>query len=321
MYVRSETMGVRSFSRGEWWALLAALSYLGQGLALRAAVEQVDAIFSAMITAVPTAMFALIVVMRSRARRKHFSAGSPSFIGWKNLCLLAGVAVLSYGVGNTLWVLAFSYGGVTLTVPATQSTAIWGALLGLIILKEHLNRSMIWGLAIFTAGLVMLAVGRSLVDAPGEGWAWAIVLGVTAALCWTVLAAVSRFIMLRGVDRFSVLLFSVVVGQASLHILLLFRGYPGEEIFRSADFLYLVLAGLCNVSAQVSLTTALSLTEVASVNTITASGSTLAPLLGFAIFQDPLNLMMIFAAICVLIGAVAVQRGRTRYVGKIPAPG
>ena len=314
-------MRVRSFARGEWWALLAALSYLGQGLALRAAVEQVDAIFSAMITAVPTALFALIAVMCSRARREHFSVESPSFIGWRNLWLLAGVAVLSYGVGNTLWVLAFGYGGVTLTVPATQSTAIWGALLGLIILKEQLNRSMIWGLGIFTAGLVLLALGRSLVDAPGEGWAWAIVFGVTAALCWTVLAAVSRFIMLRGVDRFSVLLFSAFVGQASLHILLLVRGYPGVEILRSADFLYLLLAGLCNVSAQVSLTTALSLTEVASVNTITASGSTLAPILGFAIFKDPLNLMMILAAVCVLIGAVAVQRGRTSHLGKIAAPG
>ncbi|MFO8059045.1 MAG: DMT family transporter [Bacillota bacterium] len=311
---------MRSFTRGEWWALVAALSYLGQGLTMRAAAVQVDAVFCAMVTAIPAVIFAFVAVMCSPSRREQFSAGSPSFVGCRNLVMLAGAAVLSYAVGNTLWVLAFRFGGVTLTSPATQSTAIWGALLGLLILKEHLNRSTLWGLAIFAVGLIMLGAGRSLVSSPGEGWAWAVVFGVTAALCWTVLGVASRFVMLGGVDRFSVLFFTAAVGQLSLHTALAFRGYPGLDVLWSADLVYLALAGIFNLSAQISLTTALSLTEVARVNIITAGGSALAPILGFVIFRDPLNMVMVGAIACVLTGAVTVQRSTSRQLPKTLSP-
>lgn len=314
---------MRSFSTGEWWAVGAALGYVSQGLLIRAISGGVDPVFSAMVMAVPTMVFVLVVVARSRKRWMQLSPRCASFVGFRGLGLLFVAATISYGVGNILWIRAFSLGGVTLTVPATQSTAVWGAVLGLLLLRELLNRRMVLGLGVFCSGLVLLGLGRSMVDAPGDAWPWAIAFGVGAALCWTILSTVNRFIMLRGADRFSVLLFTVLSGLVSLNLLLVFRGYPVPGMLEPRDGLFLALAGLCNVFAQISLTSALSMTEVASVNIITASGSALSPLLGFVIFGDPLNVVMVAAVGLVFLGAVTVQRGRAARIAPdpLPAPG
>lgn len=311
---------MRSFSIGEWWAVGAALGYLSQGLLIRTVSDGVDPVFSAMVMALPTAVFVLVVVARSRRRWMQLSPRSVSFVGWKALGLLFVAATISYGVGNILWIRAFILGGVTLTVPATQSTAVWGAVLGLVVLRELLNRRMVLGLGLFSVGLILLGFGRSLIDTPGHAWPWAIVFGITAALCWTILSAANRFTMLRGADRFSVLLLTVLSGLVSLNALLVFRGYPVLGMLQPRDVLFLSLAGLCNVLAQISLTSALSMTEMASVNIITASGSALSPLLGFLIFGDPLNVVMVGAVTLIFLGAVMVQRGRATRIAPTVLP-
>ncbi len=301
---------MRRFSHGEWWAVAAAASYLTQGLTLRAAAPTVDPIFGVAVMAVPAWLVSLYVVVSSGKRRAQLTPGTRSFVGFHQLGLLAFGAAFSYGVGNILWVLALREGGVTVTIPAIQSTAIWGAVLGWLFLRERITPRMIRGLICFCAGLLLLGWGRSMIEAPGERWAWALLFGIVAALCWSGQAAVNRLAMLAGADRFTVLLFSITVGLAVVNVALWQRGTIGSWWLPPEEMPYLVVAGLCNLAAQVSLTTALSLTEISSVNIITAAGNAVSPVLGFLIFSDPLNAPMVAAVVLVLTGAVAVQRGR-----------
>lgn len=308
---------MRKFSPGEWWAVAAAISYLTQGLTLRAAAPTVDPIFGVAVMAVPAWLASLYLVFRSPKRRSQLTPGSAGFVGFSRLGMLALAAAFSYGVGNILWVLALRQGGVTVTVPAIQSTAIWGAVLGCIFLRERITPRMVAGLICFSGGLLLLGWGRSIIDAPGEGWAWALAFGVVAALCWSGLSAVSRFIMLAGADRFTVLVFSISVGLLVVNVALWQRGALSSWWLPPDEMPFLLVAGLCNLAAQVSLTTALSLTEISSVNIITAAGNAMSPVFGFLIFADPLNAAMALAVVLVLTGAAAVQRGRA---GRDPLP-
>ncbi len=301
---------MKKFSTGEWWALAAALSYLIQGLTLRAAAPTVDPIFGVAVVAMPTWMVSFIMVISNKKRRSQLSPDTDSFIGFNFLGKLAGAAAISYGVGNILWILALREGGLTITIPAIQSTAVWGAVLGCIILKEKITPQMMSGLGVFCLGLLFLGWGRTAVDIPGEGWKLALVFGVVAALCWSILSVCSRFVMLAGTDRFTVIFVAVTAGLILLNLILWQRGTLNSWWNPPDEFIYLLIAGCCNVLAQVSLTTALSLTEVSSVNVITATGNAISPVFGFIIFLDPLNAVMIAGVVVVLVGAVVVQRGR-----------
>ena len=304
---------MRRLGTGEAWAVGAALSYAAQTLTLRAAAVDVNAVFGAIVMAGPTFVAMTILVLMSPRRRNQWNPRSESFLGPGTLALVAAAALVSYAVGNTLWVTSMALGGVTVAAPATQSVAVWSALMGILVLREGLSPRMVAGLAVFVVGIAALGAGRALVaGVPGSpNWALGLPAGLAAALCWSVANVVNRSMMLRGADRFVVLGTSITFGLLGLNASLLFGGSSQAYAHTpTSAYLILLLAGLFNVTAQVSLISALSLTRVATVSVITSTASVLTPLAGALLFNDPLNLIMAAGIVLVISGALLVQTGK-----------
>jgi len=305
--------------RGEAWAVGAALCYAAQGLALRAAAVDVSPILGAVVMAGPTFLVAGSLIAASPGRRAQLRPSAPGFIGWHTVGLLALGAVISYAVGNTLWVVSMAVGGITVAAPATQSGAVWGAVLGLVVLREKLTSRMVKGILVFSVGMALLGVGRSLAEGAAPGWLPGLAAGLAAALCWSITNVVTRFVLLRGADRFVALGASITIGLISLNVSLLARGEaPLYAQTPLTTYIFLVLAGLLNVGAQVSLVSALGLAPLASVSMVTSAGGIIPPVLGALVFGDPLNAPMAVAVVIVIWGAIVVQFGRLKQDAEIP---
>ncbi len=296
---------------GEIWALGAALSYAAQGLTLRAAAVDVPAELGAVLMAIPTFALIGLLIVTHPVRRSQLNPRSSHFIGFSTVGLIALGALTSYVAGNTLWVTSMALGGVTVSAPATQSVAVWSAILGLLILREPLSPKMVRGIVIFSGGITLLGLGRATVQGGAPDWLVGLMSGLGAALCWSLTNIITRSVLLRGTDRFVALGTSVAFGVLGLNAAMATGG--NLAAYQAAPlhaYYFLALAGLFNIAAQISLTTALGLTQVASVSMVTSAGGVLTPLLGFLIFGDPLNAVMVLGVGLVIAGAILVQLGK-----------
>jgi len=293
--------------RGELWAVLAALSYMLQTLTLRAAAPSVDPVVGALVMGSPTWVFAWTVLLTSDRRKGQVWPRSESFIGWRTVGLVALGATLSYAAGNSLWVWAMKLGGTTIVTPATQSLALWTALLGYLLLGERHSRRLPLGLAGFACGLLLLGWGRAGVSGLQEAWKAALFMALGAALCWSSASTANRFALLRGTDRFALLWLAQTVGMLSLAAMALVPNPSALLHIDRRSLFFLLAAGLLNLAAQSTLITALSLTSVASVGLISSTGGVLTPLAGALLFGDPLNGIMLGGMTLIVVSVAFIQ--------------
>jgi drug/metabolite transporter (DMT)-like permease len=298
-------------SRGEIWALVAAVAYAMNNIFVRAAIRDYDLndLMGVTLRAAPTFLFTLF--MGIRVRRRNPKAVSPINNG-QLMTMLVGYGILTFVIANPLLFSALRAGGVLVASPVTGTQALWAAIIAALFLHETLNRRMVGGMVTTVVGITLLAVGQSGGAPVSPTWWLAVPLALGTALCWALSGVLVTSAMRRGVDRFPALSVATGSGIAALNIILLLSGdigvYATTPPMAQAS---LLLAGTLNAVALVSITTALSLTSVASATTLNSLQIGLAPLFAWLFLGEQLGFWMAVGILLIASGVIIVQRANS----------
>jgi len=239
------------------------------------------------------------------------------FSDWRLLAALVGYGVLTFVIANPLLFAALRFGGVLVTTPVTGTQVLWAGLLAALFLRDHLNWKMVIGMFICVGGIALLALGQSGGTPVSPRWWLAIPFALAAALCWSLSGVLVTYAMRRGVNNFQSLAVATFSGILCLNVYLLVSGQislywqtpPSVEGS-------VLLAGVFNTAALVCVTTALSLTTVASANTINSLQVSIAPLIAWIFLGEQLNLLMGLGILSVMIGVIWVQQAKGGATGR-----
>jgi len=306
----------KRLGKGELWALVAALAYALNNIFVRIAVRDHDLNYMMGVGLRATPIFLFALLMGMGAKRRNSQAVSP--IGdWRLAAMLVGYGLLTFVIANPLLFAALRAGGVLVASPVTGTQALWAALIAALFLREPLNRTMIGGMVVTVVGITMLAVGQSggasvSPTAHGEAWWLAVPFALGTAFCWALSGVLVTGAMRRGVDRFWALAIATGSGIVVLNLYLLLAGdigvYTTTPLPTQAS---LLLAGLLNTVALVSITTALSLTSVASATTLNSLQIGLAPLFAWLFLGEQLGSLMAAGILLIVVGVIVVQRAHS----------
>lgn len=305
-----DSQKVLRLGKGEFWALASALAYALDNVFAAQAVRGagLHPYLGAFLRAVPVLIFALF--MSLSAKKRNPVCVSP-FSNWKLLAALASYGVLTFAIANPMLFAAFQAGGVLVATPVAGTQVLWGAICAALLLREPFNRHMLAGILVSLVGVAVLAWGRSSSAGLSEGWWLAIPLAGGTALGWALAGVLITYAMRRGVDRFQALGIALVIGLVCLNGVILVTG--NSSAYTSAplrSMLNVVLAGLFNMAALVSVITALSLTSVASASTISSLQVGFAPLIAWIFTGEKMNLPVAAGTLTILLGVIVVQRAR-----------
>jgi drug/metabolite transporter (DMT)-like permease len=139
----------------------------------------------------------------------------------------------------------------------------------------------------------------------------AVPLAGAASLCWALGGVLSAYALRRGVSRYQSVFVSSLTAILCLNSYLLFNGTFTLYLTTShAAVLGLLVAGVCNAVALISLTSAIELTTVASATTLYSLQIAISPLIAWLFLGESLNAMMAGGIVLITAGVVAVQRAR-----------
>jgi drug/metabolite transporter (DMT)-like permease len=220
--------------------------------------------------------------------------------------------LLTFVVGNPLLLAALRAGGVLIATPMIGTQTLWSALLAAALLGEALNVRMALAMTLSLAGIVVLTVGKTAQLALQPGWWMAVPLAAGAALCWALGGVLSAGAMRRGINRYQAVFISSLTAVVALNAYLLVSG--ALPLYWTASLsarLGMLLAGVFNGVALVSLTSAIAQTSVASATTLYSLQIAISPLLAWLVLKEPLNLWMAAGILIITAGVIAVQRART----------
>jgi drug/metabolite transporter (DMT)-like permease len=296
--------------RGELWALGAALAYALYQVFLRVAVrgDELNTMVGATVQAIPVLLFS--VAMGWFVKRNDRGTVSP-FSDWRLIGALIANGLLLFVVATPLLFAALREGGVLITSPLTGTQVIWSALLAALLLHERFTRVMALGMVVSVIGVTALTVGRSGGLELSGTWWLAVPFALGTAFCWALAGVLLTYCMRRGVDRFQVLAIPTLLGVGVLNLYLLISGDIDLYVATPLDVLFsLLVAGTFSAVALVCLTTALSLTTVASAATLNSLQVALAPLIAWLFLGEELSPAMGIGILLILAGVVVVQRAR-----------
>ncbi len=302
------------FGKGEFWALLSAIAYGADNVFASRGVtsdgQGLDPILGVIVKATPVMIFAIIMSMFIKNRDPD---AVSIFSNWRYLVYVFGHGVLTFVIGNTLLFNAFRTGGVLVTTPLLATNVLWSALIAALVFKELLNRRMLAGMLVSIAGVFLLRIGQvSNISLP-ENWAIAVPLAIGAALSWALGGVLITYATRNRVDRFQALGVSIISGLLILNLYLLISGKLSLYATSSPILIGNVLiAGLFNTVALVSITSAMMFTSLASAGTLSSLQVMFAPLLAWIIFGEKLNLMYVLSIVLILGGVMLVQRAKVK---------
>lgn len=296
-----------SIGRGEAWALLAAFSYALTNVVLKWALADAPPLFGAAIKTLPMWIISVIVFI-GNGYLKRLNPRSKDFIGIDSLLLLILLGFIVYVLGNWAFFEALKVGAVTLTTPIMGTQAIWATLISYIFLKEKINFPMILGMIISLSGVFILTIGNSGGNIMLEGWQKAVPLTFLAALCYSSSGVIKRYLFTRkSLDRWTVNFLEVTAGEILLHIIFLIQGNNYYSIVPFSTINKFIFAGLFGALAIISITTATSLTQVASATTINSTQTAIAPILAMFLLGEKTNLQVGLGIILIMVGVMIVQ--------------
>jgi drug/metabolite transporter (DMT)-like permease len=299
----------RRLGKGEIWALVAAVGYALNHVLLNVALAgyELDNMVAATVQAFPALLAAAILGWGIRGKDGRVSP----LADWK----LAGAAVLGglllLVVGAPLLFGAFRKGGVLITSPVTGTSVLWGALLAAALLHEPFNRRMAAGMGISILGIAVLSLGKGGAEQLSPTWWLAVPYALGAALCWAISGVLLAYAMRRGVDRYQALGLTILVGVLILNVYMAITGrlrlYGDTPLRVLRNTLW---AGVFNSIGVVAITTAFSMTSVASASTLNNLQVGLAPLLAWAFLGEWVSLVMAGGLVLILVGVIVVQRSK-----------
>jgi len=311
----SSTRPQLKLGAGERWALGAAFAYALTNIFVRVAVRgDINYLLGVSLRATPVFLFSF--AMGLSARRRNPRIVSP-FSDWRLLAALVGYGILTFVIANPLLFAALRFGGVLVTTPVTGTQVLWAGLLAALFLHDHLNWKMVIGMIICVGGIALLALGQSGGTPVSPRWWLAIPFALAAALCWSLSGVLVTYAMRRGVNNFQSLAVATFSGILCLNVYLLASGqvslYWQTPLSVEGSVL---LAGVFNTAALVCVTTALSLTTVASANTINSLQVGIAPLIAWIFLGEQLNLLMGLGILSVMVGVMGVQWAKGGATGR-----
>lgn len=187
----------------------------------------------------------------------------------------------------------------------TFTAPVFVALFGSLILKERLSGPVVAGLAFGFAGILVILLtdptarfGGSSLDGQIAG----ILSPITYALGMVLLRKqagsepVSRIIFMQ----------SLLIGCVILPLVAWRTPFPQET-----DFYKVIAIGVIGTAGNFALTTAFSKAEAAKVAVAEYTGLIWAALIGYAFFAETPRAMVWIGGSLVIIGCLAVARGRT----------
>jgi len=290
------------------WASIAAIFYAASNLTMQVGSVHVNRIVATILLGTPAWITTVLVVLLTSRRRLLGQVGKPGGPSWGTLASAVALGFAFYVIGNPLFVLATQYGGVILSVPTVQTQALWGAILAALLLGQALTARILGGVGLFLAGLGLLSWGQSTGVTFGPLWMWAIPLGLGTGLFWGIGNTLTSKAVKDGLDPFSTLAIGTTVGFGSLHLYLVVSGQTGVWAATPLRaYVLMGLAGLFNCVAQIAITTAYGLGEVAKVSTVNSSYLGLVAIVAWAFLHNPLNLVMMAGLVLIAVGAWMVQ--------------
>lgn len=213
--------------------------------------------------------------------------------------------------------------GISLEVPLSLGAMIvTGPLLGRVFLGEPITvRSAVSIVVLASAVFVLFLGARSTAEPVAAGPASeANVLYLTAGIvaaclsgfAYAVLGVVIRHSVTGHASLSTTLVTVGVVGVVGLGSMSLARIGPMEMLGTpTSDLAMMILAGICNAAAFLTLTKALQLTPIIYVNALNATQAAMAFLVGALVFWEPITVSMIVGLGLTMAGLV-LMRGRKK---------
>jgi len=303
--------------------LASAVLYTAANGFLRALTD-CDPVWVSAVKTVPTALLMIPWMIHMHLRGER--AVPPA----KVLAVIALGGFVGQVCGNIPFQWALGIIGVALTVPLNLGGMIvFGAILGRIFLREPVTpRSAVAMLVLLVAVFVLFLGAENAHEAmrgalPTRGAAGGgegempqileLIGGVSAAcLCgmaYAVLNVINRYYVTRGHSLPATLCTVSLVGLVSLGSLSLARiGLSGMLATTPHDLGLMLLAGVCNAAAFVTLTKSLQLTSIVFVNALNATQATMAALAGVLFFQEPPSRWLLTGVGLTIVGLLLMRK-------------
>jgi DME family drug/metabolite transporter len=312
---------VDPFVIGTACGLASAVIYTAANSFLRS-VSDCDPVWVSAVKAAPTVVFMAPWLATMAARRQRIIPGCT--VAWA----IVAAGLFGQLVGNVSFQWGLSQVGVALTVPLSLGGMIVSAaILGRVFLHEPVTPRAALSLATLLAAIGVLALGAGAARAsvaPSVASPLQIAAGVAAGclagFAYSVLNVVIRYAVLRDMPLPTTLLLVSAAGLISLGTLAWTRiGVAGMVATKPTDLTLMLLGGVCNTLAFLSLTKSLQLTSVVYVNALNATQAALAALAGVLIFQEALSPWLVQGVALTILGLAILTRSRPGLRPKQPA--
>lgn len=302
---------VPSHWRGIGYGLLAAVGYTLSNVFLRMSTD-LDPFWVSFIKAIPTvALFAPVACWEVLGNRGR---ALPTR---RTLLLLAGASLCGHIFGNVMFQWSLGVVGVAMSVPlCLGSMILGGALLGKFFLGEEIGfraaRAMIMllvAIAVLGLGARAAAVGVTDHVPPWYLVAAGVLTPVIAGFAYSILSVGVRNGVSSNVSVFMSLSVVCGVGLVVLGpICLTTAGWNELLATTYYQMAVMMIAGIWNAVAFLSLTLSLRHTSVLYVNSLNASQNAMAAVAGVLIFQEPLTVYLIVGVILTALGLAMMSR-------------
>ncbi len=293
------------FGPGERCAFVSALAYTAVNVTLRLAAPTIDPALGSLLRLLPLTVIAAAVVAASGGRELRPAA--PQFLGWGLIGRLVAGGALSLVVGNVLYFLALTNGGLGVTVAGVQAGSVLGGLwIGFLVLREQPVRAQLFGAGLIVAGLGGVAVAQTATLA-GLWWL-ALIFAIAAGTTYAIANTLSRYVQRRRPVLFVTLLAGNLGGLVPLAAIVAARAAAGEHITVDQASATAVLgAGLANAVALASLALAVRSAPVATVNSMSSASIAFSFVASIVLFRETGSLPMVIGVGLVTAGIVVAQ--------------
>lgn len=298
--------------------MVSALGYTAANTCLRA-VADCDPIWVSAVKSFP------IVVLVGPWLIAQYSRGERILPPAKVLGALVLASILGQLAGNVLFQWSLGVVGIALAVPLTLGTIILsGAILGRVFLSEPLTSRILLSVMTLIAAISILSLGageahQSIIS--GQAGlerlpSWLVVTaGVGAAAlsgaAYSVLGVVIRYGVSGRASITTTMVTVGLVGTLVLGGLSHWRiGIDGMRGTEQQDLAMMLLAGVLNAFAFLTLTKALQLTTVVYVNALNATQATMAAVVGIVLFNEAPSRELTLGVVLTIVGLVLMKQRR-----------
>jgi len=301
---------------GTAYGMVSAVAYTAANTCLRA-VADCDPVWVSAVKAFPIVILVVpwLIVQRSRGERILPSA--------RVLTALVLASILGQLGGNVLFQWSLGVVGIALAVPLCLGMIILaGAILGRIFLGEPLTFRIVLSVATLIAAISVLSLGageahESIVSGQtglGGHPNWLVLIaGVGAAAlsgaAYSVLGVVIRYGVTGRASIATTMATVGLVGAFALGGLSFWRiGLDGMHDTGCQDLAMMILAGVLNAFAFLTLTKALQLATVVYVNALNATQATMAALVGILFFHEALSGELAVGVVLTIVGLILMKQ-------------